>query len=75
MSKISVARMVHFRFEGNCLAAICIGINKTGNPNLGGFWSEAQTGPFAQSHPTWSFNNVPEGTEDGTWHWPERVDD
>jgi hypothetical protein len=76
MPRPSVCRMIHFREEGVCIAAVVtevISDEKTGTPttNVGLRTFPPDNDTYAGMSP-YRFN-VPEGVDDGTWHWPERV--
>ena len=64
--KPSVGRIVHYKRGGECHAAIVIDARPDGRVRLKVFFS----------HGNWEESLVTheEGNDNGTWHWPERVE-
>lgn len=63
--KPSVGRMVHYEHPiFSLIAAVIAKVNENGTVNLTYFKPDGDTG---------GIENVPQGTEVCTWHWPARV--
>jgi hypothetical protein len=79
MSKLSVARIVHYvppgGHSGECMAAVVTFVGHEGNPALTVFWP-----PLVMPQPEHDLASVPQDEERanhlaGTWHWPERAEE
>lgn len=66
--KPSVGRIVHFWQDAECVAAV---ITKVKEPRYGG---GCNLTTFQPDGGTRFEEGIPEGSDVGTWHWPERVD-
>jgi len=59
----SVGRMVHYKESNRCIAAIITAV-------FGGSVTLEIHPPMVHA---WSDTGMEQGTENGEWHWPERV--
>lgn len=79
--KPSNGRVVHLHYDGlrpeharlcnggKCVTAIVVGVDpETKRATLDVRW------PTDGPRPLNIWHNIAEGTEPGTWHWPERVE-
>lgn len=67
LPKPSVGRIVHYNYVGTCYAAIITSVRQS-NDSV----SLTVYPPLAHS---FNVDNAPHGanSDEGTWHWPERV--
>lgn len=64
--KPSISRDVHFKIMDRCVAAKVTNVHESGRVDL-----------FTFPPPDLAIGNqgqISEGDDNGTWHWPERVD-